>query len=135
MISMTLYLLFQFHKCDEKYRKMYKYALYIHLELCKLHLKYFYIFLNIKKAFRSKQLQSKAWKRPIAGNRVAKLFYHKQLRIGFQTAKMCHLKGTCLIYPLFGVIEIHCSHPAPWQVFQLSGHKIYPSAVFYSSAL
>jgi hypothetical protein len=66
---------------------------------------------------------------------VARLCSHAQLWIGFQTAKMCHLEGMCLIYPLFRVIEIHCSHPAPWQVFQLSGHKIYPSSVFYYSAL
>ena len=48
---------------------------------------------------------------------------------------MCHLEGMCLIYALFRVIEIHSSHPVPWQVFQLSRHKIYPSAVFYYSAL
>lgn len=48
---------------------------------------------------------------------------------------MCHLEGMFLIYPLFSVIEIYYSHPAPWQLFQLSGHKIYPRAMLYYSAL
>lgn len=108
--------------------------IYIYLESCKLHLKYFIFFSVLRKLLGINNFKAQLEKGPIVRNRVAKLRYHK-LWIGLQTAKMCRLEGMCLIYPLFRVIEIHCSHPASWQVFQLSGHKIYPSAVFYYAAL